>query len=146
MNLGTYLSLFHLVSTVCVCDGLKCWKCFGESCEGDPSHTVVAKEMTCGEGAACMKVFYRIHDKAYSYVSQSVVRTCSVGPCEEVSEAHYANCTGNREYGWYGCVIRKCCDNSDLCNNSSRLFISAWAVITQIVLQILLLLFVYVGQ
>lgn len=59
---------------------------------------------------------------------ESVVRTCSRGPCEPITMETFNGCRGKtRSYRFYGCSIRTCCDK-DYCNKTASITMGGfWA-------------------
>ncbi|XP_078321477.1 uncharacterized protein LOC111110794 [Crassostrea virginica] len=100
---------------------LNCWKCVGEMCSGEEFEKFSHK-VHCAEGESCMKVVFEMVDYPSPLRYESVVRTCSSGPCVPITMETFNVCRGKtRSYRFNGCAIRTCCEK-DFCNKATRVF------------------------
>lgn len=107
--------------------GLTCWKCVGEECSGE-NFEEYSEKIHCEQGESCMKVVFEMVDYPSPLKYESVVRTCSRGPCEPITMETFNGCRGKtRSYRFYGCSIRTCCEQ-DYCNKTASITMGGfWA-------------------
>uniref|UniRef100_A0A8W8MEY0 C1q domain-containing protein n=1 Tax=Magallana gigas TaxID=29159 RepID=A0A8W8MEY0_MAGGI len=107
--------------------GLTCWKCVGEECSGE-NFEEYSEKIHCEQGESCMKVVFEMVDYPSPLKYESVVRTCSRGPCEPITMETFNGCRGKtRSYRFYGCSIRTCCEK-DYCNKTASITMGGfWA-------------------
>lgn len=68
------------------------------------------------------KVVFEMVDYPSPLRYESVVRTCSSGPCVPITMETFNGCRGKtRSYRFNGCAIRTCCEK-DFCNKATRVF------------------------
>jgi hypothetical protein len=72
------------------------------------------------------KVVYDMVDYHSPTKYDSVVRTCSSGPCSPITSEAFNACRGKvRSYRFHGCTIRTCCDEN-LCNSTPGLHFESY--------------------